>query len=140
MSWSKIRRSCGHVEELRDSSFGSISAEESKLCRECYISAKNAEAAASNSGLTPLTGSEKQVAWAESLRAKFVKAIAAFQGVEDRPGAVSKQQVLDVASEVLNTADAKWWIDNKGFSGETARFVPIMCSRFLATRGREWQD
>lgn len=55
------------------------------LCGECrskQIAADGAEAADSNraAGLPPLLGSEKQVAWAETLRIKMLPAIDRVEG------------------------------------------------------------
>lgn len=76
------------------------------------------------SGLPELVGTDKQVAWAESLR------LAAIQNVKrqfhnTRAGAISQGRLAQYLVEMpalvnervapkLANADAKFWIDNKG--------------------------
>lgn len=73
---------CGHVAEVQ--LFGKMEDREKKIawyatidCPECQAEAKAEEAKAA--GLPELTGSEKQIAWALSIRQKFVDEVEAIK-------------------------------------------------------------
>lgn len=75
-------------------------------CKACFIARKRAEEAAAAAdasagiahlSLPPLTGTDRQVGWATSIRASRIAAIAASAEQEARP--------------CLLIDDAKWWID-----------------------------
>ncbi|MBE7186450.1 MAG: hypothetical protein INR68_18820 [Methylobacterium mesophilicum] len=105
-----ITHSCGHDQshDINGHFAADSDRQASRLsrqkCRSCY-DAVNAVRAAENSAaiadlaLVPLTGSEKQVAWAETLRTK-------------RIAAVRKRSPKTVEC-LASIADAKWWIDNR---------------------------
>ena len=81
MAWTTINYSCGHVGQVqmygKHSERGRKAAwmEKNALCDECAAKARdegNRKAAATNAeaGLPSLTGTPKQIAWAETLRTK----------------------------------------------------------------------
>lgn len=103
MAWETGTYACGH--EGRKQFYGSHKEREyavkthfEKVCPDCWkaeCAKRNEEAAAKNkdAALPALTGSEKQIAWAESIRAKLV-------GKPDFVFALQK-------------TSAKWWIDHR---------------------------
>ena len=88
-------------------------AERSKLCPECYKAAQatlQAEEAAryavDNADYGALTGTEKQVSWALTIRGKLITdmqqlPIKDAEGLRKVQGAIARQR------------DAHWWIDHR---------------------------
>lgn len=120
-----------------------IASQKEHYCPECYAKIKAAErqaerdaenkrAAEASADLPSLEGSEKQVAWAITIRAN---ALAKCK-VEFRV-AIAKQRM-----------SAKWWIDNRFKAvniGETAALmiaedygIPFEDARSNSELGREW--
>lgn len=92
-----------------------------ELCPECEEAERqrrNAEAAAKNRemGLPPLTGTEKQVAWAESIRAHIMKEL----DDELAAGLAAGEQITEEGQMLIDTlmaqTEARWWIDARHFS------------------------
>jgi hypothetical protein len=128
MSWYDIEYSCGH--SGRQQIYGKTSQRqrtadwigENHVCPECYAAKKQAdrEAAIEDSKkagaaaveatadlqLPTLTGSEKQVAWAEQIRAKHL--------ISDNAWAIKIQ--MDRNPDLAKSA--KWWIDTRNRSAE----------------------
>lgn len=120
-----VRRSCGHVEECE--LFGKIEERKRRIarmeespCRECVRASHadaNAESAAANeaAGLPSLSGTQKQISWAESIRRDFFstfdrvveKAIAAGQPEDVR------QALAKVRGRLMGITSASWWIENR---------------------------
>lgn len=108
-----------------------IQKEEQKLCPECYAKAQQEErkqageqAAQLNfqMGCRPLEGSDKQVAWAETIR--FTRLDALQQLITDTAVRVDSQSVPAAMIPVLECmretfawasglTSAKWWIDHR---------------------------
>ena len=84
----------------------SMSGIEGGMCKKCYRNKKNAEnvAAVEAYNLVELTGSEKQIAWANNIRAELVA-----KALESKP----KKKFFDLVNE---KTDAKWWIDHRHIS------------------------
>lgn len=109
-------------------------------CREKARQAENVKAAEANAeaGLPALTGTEKQVAWAETIRAAKIAEVdkivdgydARLAEVAKDPAALAAQDVRSkesgfesladafacakaAAVEIINTPAASWWIDNR---------------------------
>ena len=96
-------------------------------CPACYAEMKRAqerarldkqtaEAREIIAGITlaPLTGTEKQIAWAEDIRARAAKM---FQDAKAKP----------VAWELFNSfSEAKWWIDHREYCDETKCGVRLL--------------
>ncbi len=86
--------------------------EESGLCPACYRAKKEAEAAELFGELPPLTGSPKQVAWAEKLRRGAI--IELQKEVEHANSQEFREYLIAVSRRILSErTEAKWWIDNK---------------------------
>ncbi len=123
-----VTRSCGHEETVvlfgpgkqRDWRLESV--EPYKLCSECYQAElkrkreetnREAAEAAKESGLPALTGTEKQVAWAETLRMQMLALIdeAIYTHIKaDQRGDI---RLLDAVESIKAKTDARWWIENR---------------------------
>lgn len=75
---------------------------ESALCRECEL--KAAKEYAEREGLPPLTGTEKQVRWAETIRAERIMDAA-------QVGQTPQEQ--EALERLRNITSAGWWIENR---------------------------
>ena len=142
MAKYQIEFSCGHT-ETRDI-IGRVSDRESKaewmaqgLCSECWEEEKKrqfeeqkmkAAEEAREYGLPELTGSEKQIAWANTLRQEWIKKIekhiGQIQNVIDKNREKQPEQVTEAEKKfgimksvvdniLIKTIDAKYWIDNR---------------------------
>ncbi|HUM43776.1 MAG TPA: hypothetical protein PKI14_12585 [Fervidobacterium sp.] len=133
MAWYYGTYSCGHEgrvniigkERYRQSKADSHF---SRLCPECYKKKKqeeNAEANAASSekakelGLPELKGTEKQVAWANTLRQQLLEKFEAkikegfTSSVAKRHG-ITEEKLRATLQNILSTkTDAKWYIDNR---------------------------
>lgn len=138
-----ITHSCGHVATAE--LFGKnadreyrITRLEKELCADCAaakLDAKNRETARQNAqdGLVALTGSEKQILWAESIRAEKIKAfedkmrgtIEAFEreiaASDDEALNEIKRAIIAAIETTIATyraeSSAKVWIDGRGTTG-----------------------
>ncbi len=101
-----IRFLCGHMErveldctrdkaEPRAKRLG-----ETRVCSKCYKENRNIERLSIATDLPKLKGTEKQIAWANNLRAKLI------QKFPDHPQE-AKQAIAALS------LDAKWWIDHR---------------------------
>ncbi|MBJ6123705.1 hypothetical protein [Sphingomonas mollis] len=113
----RITHACGHEQTHYLTGFASQQDRKARWltttkCRSCFITEKKtAQAdAASRDGaaiahldLPPLTGSERQVAWATSVRASHLAALVA----EPDAGNTGAFQTC------LTITDGKWWIDHR---------------------------
>jgi hypothetical protein len=84
-------------------------------CKSCFVAEKRAEqvdsaagdsAATAHLDLPPLSGSDRQIAWASTIRAKRLAAIIAAAPSDD-PSKIRACCVI---------IDAKWWIDHRDLS------------------------
>lgn len=92
-------------------------------CTDCYKARKAAEReaenaksaeAASEKGWPELTGTERQVAWATTIREKEVEGLMRYRRESKRyPNAVQAFDTCLAALLAKRTA-ASWWIDNRG--------------------------
>ena len=142
MAQYTIKYRCGHTDRQQfhgkvSDRYSRISRMEENVCAACRLAsheADNATAAASNDrdGLLSLSGSQKQTAWAESIRkGKIVEAADLLAGVMDMgrkqvaAGKIS-QADYDVAAadfnarfaQLRNVRDASWWIDHRNAGGK----------------------
>ena len=113
----RITHACGHEQAHYLTGFASQQDRKAQWlkttkCRPCFVAEKKtAQAdAASRDGaaiahldLPPLTGSERQVAWATSVRASRLAALVAEPAAD---GAVAWEVCAPIT-------DAKWWIDHR---------------------------
>lgn len=130
-----VTRACGHQETValfgkeKDRQWRIENVEAMKLCYDCYQAERekeNAKAAAEavEIGLPELTGSEKQIGWAETIRLGAVERFDAFLVQLKEDGERAKQDVseqVDLAREIMEhilatRTQASWWIDNRGVS------------------------
>ncbi len=133
-----ITHTCGHTETVQ--LYGTNSHGErarkaawlaSKSCRACERTAdmRAAQAQAAALTLPELTGSEKQVAWALTIRAKALQAVATLradfaangaraqaQGMSSEAVAAELAQFDTLAERVAQQVSAKWWIDHRDTS------------------------
>lgn len=124
--------SCGHTETVN--LIGKVADrlrtieywEEHGLCSECYKAEKqrqfeeqNRKAAeeARELGLPELAGTEKQVAWANTIRQDTIKILEDFLA-KAKPGTEKEQELVRTIWHrfLLKHTDAKWWIDNARYA------------------------
>jgi hypothetical protein len=133
MAKYEITYRCGHTGiEQR---YGKLADRESymewattnKDCPDCYAKNREAErqterqqAVIANQGLIALIGSEKQIAWAETIRASMLKgsadiaARAAEQMESDNPDRRRAGEfAIEIITQLCNEARATWWISNR---------------------------
>lgn len=84
-------------------------------CATCYEAKKAAARAAdlasaksATADLIPLKGSDKQVAWAITIRAQAIAAVDAMIG-----NATLNEQQSKIMDALRGQADASWWIDRR---------------------------
>lgn len=126
MAQYTVTHKCGHevVHRLygpsrqREWRLKKLAEELCPACEEAERAKRNAEAAARNRemGLPPLTGTEKQVAWAESIRARIMKEL----DDELAAGLAAGEQITEEGQMLIDTlmaqTEARWWIDARHFS------------------------
>ena len=126
MAYYDVKHCCGHTESVQlygptKNREWRIHQMEQELCSECWaaeLERRNAENAkkAQEMELPPLQGTEKQVAWAETLRMEF---IASYErNYANRPMRVDPMLENcsndEYAEAVLKEETrASWWIDHK---------------------------
>lgn len=132
MSKYTITRACGHTESVQI--YGKVSErdrlashEERKDCAECYqakqaaarLAATNAAAeSAKSAGLPVMDGSEKQVAWAETIRAKMIGGHADVRaklvaGIDAGKGDEVTAAMISALDRIVACKSAKWFIDHR---------------------------
>ena len=133
-----VNHICGHTET--HTLYGPGKERERKLswmettdCSECYQAAlkiqrdaENAKAAEINqaNALPTLTGSEKQIAWAETIRAEKIAQLdelicAANTQIANGAAKADDPNVINFfawAETLRNTTASSWWIDNRNIS------------------------
>lgn len=127
-----VTRSCGHVETIglvgkhKNREWRLEHVEPYKLCHECYQAElarqreeENREAAevAKEQGLPSLVGTEKQVAWAETLRQKMLADIDELNAREVPKFQRNDPKLLTAIHAIRSKTEAKWWIDHRGLCG-----------------------
>jgi len=127
----EVKRACGHTETIQ--LFGTYKNRmiryawaQQQPCRECCLAERRQEekALAEELGLPELAGTEKQVAWANSLRLDWAKPLYdkldywRQRGVGEAVLAQCKQAIVEVLS---SRTDAKWWIDHRHELGALLR-------------------
>lgn len=123
-----VTQACGHDEVV--ALVGPISQREwrlenvepQKLCSECYHAElarrreeENREAAeaAKEMSLPALTGTEKQIAWAETVRQQLLGALDEFVYTRSRLDA-KDPKVMEALEQIRSKTEARWWIDHRG--------------------------
>ena len=133
MAWTTVTHSCGHTDRHqlygpgrnRDWRAERLAEEPCEACRKAEFEAANADAAKANAaaGLPALSGTEKQVLWAESIRLvkldqarrAMLGALSALEsqmlfGDEVDPDDPALGHVVDALRAVTS---ARWWIDRR---------------------------
>jgi hypothetical protein len=137
-----------------DREFSGLCPECAKIEREKQLRQKNEEAAKASAEmeLPELTGSEKQVAWATSLRMDVINKITeTFSRLRENGktylvwngGAGKKKASLEFLSDALDFAilshtDAKFWIDSRRFYEE--EFLTVFADKFREYKNKEIPD
>lgn len=119
MSKYTITHACGHTEEVN--LFGKHSDRERKIaylesidCRACWDAAQAAQA--KDAGLPDLTGSPKQIAWANGIRNRILSEAA--RCIEAHPDWPDTDKWL---SELKKETAARWWIDHRDVPASVMR-------------------
>jgi len=137
MAKYQITRACGHTETAQIA--GPVAGrdrqaeyESGKLCYECYkaeqakqraAESQAAGEAAKSSGLPVLTGSEKQIAWAETIRASASQSLNAMRPMlQAAPEA--NRKAADIAIGIIDATLARTsahdWIESRATSYDRA--------------------
>jgi len=87
-------------------------------CDECKEKARqeaNQQAATANlqAGLPPLTGSEKQIAWAETIRKQKIATLDEALVRRDLSDRIDADRFHVAVASLKNKTAAMWWIDNR---------------------------
>ena len=110
----RIIHACGHEQAHHLTGFESQQERKAKwlkttTCRDCFVMEKRAEevaaaalssAAVSHLVLPPLTGTDRQISWASTIRTKRLAALINSNSDADW-------------NACLRVTDAKWWIDHR---------------------------
>lgn len=120
-----VTYTCGHVATIQ--LYGKTAERESRIkylegncvCPECYKAQKDAERKAENEksaeaakarGMQELSGSPKQVAWANTIREKVMEYIDKTMNLEDE----RVKNLIQYINTNADTKSASWWIDRRG--------------------------
>lgn len=122
-----VTYSCGHTHEVQ--LYGKTADRERKIkwmeeqavCPDCYKAQKEAtaKAQAEENGLPALTGSEKQIAWAEILREKALATIAEkldtikISQYENGDEIMKKVKPLIIKKAAELHTGSRYWIDHR---------------------------
>ena len=85
-------------------------------CWECLKKSKAEAAAATNADQIKLTGSDKQIAWAEQIREPVIKSLNDMKtklAVKAEKFPQDFARACEVIDRVVHQASAAWWIDNQ---------------------------
>jgi len=126
MAQYEVQFSCGHTEIVQ--LYGPYKARQAKIdwmrarglcpaCRAAERERKNQEAAAANTaaGLPPLTGTPKQVSWAESIRAEILSGEDEVRARIAAPNAPADQVAWaeKALERIRNQTSAAWWVEHR---------------------------
>ncbi len=127
MAWYYGTYSCGH--EGRTNIIGPTKNRQwiadnhfSKLCPECWEKQKQADREKANKEaaekakemeLPELIGSEKQIAWANTLRQQLIESIDKLGKKEMECIDSTEGEKIDVINFIINQTKASWFIDNR---------------------------
>lgn len=129
MAWNTLTYACGHT--TREQLYGPMAQRErtieravERLCPDCYRAKIEADraaesaaaaAAAQAEGLPALTGTPKQVAWAEAIRAKQAPALRELaEKLANAPAGANAEAVRlgqDIVAAALACTSAHDWIE-----------------------------
>ncbi len=129
MAKYQVTFSCGHTEEK--ALFGPVKDRERKIeywekygtCSECYKTQQEAKRQEENeraakraeaSGRAKLTGSEKQVAWATTIRENIMGQLEQILN--------KSENAIKILNHLNSITEAKFWIDNRSYQGAERDF------------------
>ncbi len=132
MAKYQITRTCGHVETVNIVGPGKdrprkAAREANRLCHACYVAEQQAAAIAAapevSADLPALTGSAKQITWADALRASGIVELGTATDMfrdadylakfDDETRSTILRTVADYEAEVTAETSAGWWIDRR---------------------------
>jgi len=133
MGWESITATCGH--RYNEQMYGPHKGRDSRvkwlserICPDCLAAERASEAAkagerAKSSGLPALTGSPKQIVWAEQIRQTALPRIAeALAQARSRikaglnaEQATRADRYLEIIEGMGGNASAVWWIDHRNY-------------------------
>ena len=136
-----INHTCGHIVTIQ--LFGAYKDRERRIawletqeCEECRKEKANAAAAQAKAkrGLADLTGSEKQVAWANTIREGAYKALDCLAPFTTNNQA--RQMVESWKAKMDAETSAKWWINHRSdmpeaFSNATSEQAAATAARII---------
>lgn len=126
MATYTIKHTCGHVAHhnicgtnVNGQRDNKVKYLESKICQDCDRAKKLEEAKQANADLPQLTGTVKQIAWAEQIRAAAVKSLTDIKDIvvanyDNSPENADK--LIKVIDETLSKTESTFWINNRGVS------------------------
>ena len=127
-----VTHTCGHKEDI--AVFGKRADREKKIawlesqpCAECR--AAEAAEASKAAGMAALTGSPKQIAWAEDLRTESINAVQKIEARTETE-AVHKDRLIKYLGSITSAA---WWIENHGCAG--SRMIISRAIKYAAEHG-----
>ena len=113
-----INYTCGHTETIQltgkvSDRIRRIERMEQGECPSCIRNKQNAQAqqASESRGLSELTGTPKQVAWATTIRENVCKALDKVRKIATNDQA--KAMIEKWEQGINSKTDAAWWIDNR---------------------------
>ena len=128
MAKYEVTYKCGHIETVQ--LYGPEKDRQHKLdwmrtcvCKDCYRRQQTERAAekAAEMGLPELSGSEKQVAWAVTIRQKALENLSVLRA--EMVLANQTQDLLDafdsIVAGIKTQAEARWWIDRRDYGAPT---------------------
>lgn len=148
-----IDHTCGHrakhILTVAEEKRGKIEWLESTVCPDCYRAQKEKEKSAarekaaaeaqnltSEAGFPALTGSEKQIAWANTIRAELWKLLQSAG--EPDPAEPDHQETVEALAKIrekfFTETSAKWWIDHRG----RYRCIAEFADTFMKTPDGLW--
>ena len=114
MAKYEITYACGHVEDVQIYGKAAdrereIAHRERGICKECWKAeqAQAAQETAKTFDLAQLEGSEKQIAWANDIRAKL------FDKYGDQLKAATDEKTKNFMKFLVGQSSAKYWIDRR---------------------------
>lgn len=100
------------IETISDSEKGEYGYCES--CKEAFKARKQAEAQEANKELPELKGSDKQIAWAEQIRAEKAEKLKPFiEKLQAAEKTAAVKTGLKVIEDLLSQESASFWIDTR---------------------------
>ncbi|MBW2149990.1 MAG: hypothetical protein JRI22_23650 [Deltaproteobacteria bacterium] len=111
MAKTTIKMACGHEEEHHISGYyDSRRYRTERMCRDCW---RRELARANRERILPsLTGTPKQIAWAESIRAKMIPEMEKLICLLFR-GTWNMMSGSAILQQVREQTSAGWWIENR---------------------------